>query len=481
MKIKQALLFSCVLFLFKQQSVSGQELDDILSNFDDIPVEQAQEPESEIDDMMSGFDEPAAIEQVAAELVTEGINSIIPSWLQLAGNLKLAGSANFAHNAPEENEPDFRGLSMLRTRVGLSGDVRYNGWHGRVSGHGFYDAAYSIQGREQYSGYLLDSYEQEVEIEDIFLAGSLTPSIDIKTGRQIIVWGKSDNVRVTDILNPLDQRLPGMVDIKDLRLPVTMTRLDYYFGDWNLNGIMLHEVRFGKYPAYNSDFYPGAAPPPPELVPDFSLDNQQYGLALNGIFSGWDLSLYGAWVFDERTHLVQNIDNSIVREHGRVAMGGVTANVAVGNWLIKAESAGFDGLVYSAMPDEEFARLDMMAGVEYMGFSETLLSLEIVNRHIVNFNDRLHSELEFVQEDSNNTVVKLVRDFAHDTIQLKILVSIFGTHGEDGVFERFQLDYDYNDSITLTGGVIFYQDADQGPLADIDDNDRVFFEIKYEF
>jgi len=71
-------------------------------------------------------------------------------------------------------------------------------------------------------------------------------------------------VRVTDILNPLDNRLPGMVDIKNLRLPVAMTKLDYYTGLWNLSGIMIHEARFDKTPVFNSDFYPGAGPLPSE-------------------------------------------------------------------------------------------------------------------------------------------------------------------------------------------------------------------------
>ena len=36
-----------------------------------------------------------------------------------------------------------------------------------------------------------------------------------------------DNLRVTDVLNPMDLRVPGLTDIDDLRLPVTMIKLDY--------------------------------------------------------------------------------------------------------------------------------------------------------------------------------------------------------------------------------------------------------------
>ena len=59
-----------------------------------------------------------------------------------------------------------------------------------------------------------------------------------------MVWGKSDNIRVTDVLNPLELREPGLVDLEMIRLPVTMTKLDYYIKGLNLSGIVIHEVRY---------------------------------------------------------------------------------------------------------------------------------------------------------------------------------------------------------------------------------------------
>ncbi len=370
---------------------------------------------------------------------------------------------------------------MLRTTGALGGDFSFGSWRARASGHVFYDGAYSIQGRDQYSDRLLDEYEQELEFDELYLAGSLSSSLDLKIGRQVVVWGKADNLRVTDILNPLDNRLPGMVDIKYKRLPVTMTKLDYYTGPWNLSGIVINEIRFDKTPVYNSDFYPGDAPMPPEKKPtNFAFDSQQYGLAVNGIFSGWDLSLYQAWVYDNRAHVTMDAGKP-VRMHNRVSMTGLTANIAFGNWLFKGEAAWWQDLEYGALPEQDFDRVDLMAGIEYTGFSETMLSLEFVNRHIMDFDDRLALSPDFSQQDLQQTALMFSRDFVNDTIQLKILCAIFGAHGEDGAFERFQLEYDLNDHVTLTGGVIFYQSSDQGAFSDIEDNDRLFFEYSYAF
>lgn len=472
------LLSSLFLGLSPPATLLAQDLDDVLSGFDSEVDEQENRGASKnMDQLLSGFDDAAAEQPVK----DTRDSTVLPEWLGLSGSLGLTGAINFAHDAPKENEADFRDLSMLRTTMTLSSEMHFGSWQTKISGHGFYDAAYSLQGREQYSAALLDDYEQELEIDDLYLQGSLTSQLDIKTGRQVVVWGKSDNVRVSDILNPLDNRLPGMVDIKNLRLPVAMTKLDYYSGQWNLSGIMIHEARFAKTPVYNSDFYPGKGPLPPEEEPDLSFDNQQYALALNGIFSGWDFSLYGAWVYDGRAHVRLNEENEPYRAHGRIFMTGMTGNIAFANWLIKGEGVCFDGLEFANMEDDDLTRLDLMAGVEYMGFSETVLSLEIVNRHLFDFDEQLTLPPDIAQEDTLQTVAKLVRDFANDTIQLKILLSLFGAHGEDGAFERFQLDYDLSDSVTMTGGVIFYQAADQGALSTIQGNDRIFFELVYDF
>ncbi len=460
-------------------AAAGDELDDVLSGFDDQQEAPAVavEPPDDLGEVLGGFDDLENAEQPDAQEDRKKI----PGWLDPFGSISLAGSWNYAHDAPPAGQADHRGLSMLRATGALGADIDMGSWRARVSGHGFYDAAWSLQGRDQYTDNFLDENEKELELDEVYLAGSLTGSLDFKTGRQVVVWGKADNVRVTDILNPLDNRTPGMVDIKYRRLPVTMTRLDYYTGDWNLSTIVIHEIRFDKTPAYNSEFYPGSAPAPPEEKPtSFALDTQQYGLAVNGIFSGWDFSLSQAWVFDPRAHVsLESGTPTLV--HNRVSMTGLTGNVASGNWLIKSEAAWWRGLEFAAVPGEEFDRIDLMAGIEYTGISETVLSLEIVNRHIAGFDDRLRQSPDYAQQDLLQTALMASRDFVNDTVQLKLLCSIFGAHAEDGAFERLQLDYDLTDHVTLSGGVILYQSGDQAAFSDVGDNDRVFLEYTYAF
>jgi hypothetical protein len=340
----------------------------------------------------------------------------------------------------------------------------------------FRDFIYQLRDQD-YTDEVLDDYQQEIELDELYIQGSPTRSLDLKVGRQIVVWGKSDNLRVTDVLNPLDLREPGMVDIEDLRLPVAMTRLDWYVGDWNLSAILIHETRFNKNPAFGSDFYPFAAALPHENTPSDSLSNSEYALALSGVFSGWDIAFYAAGIYNDQFHQ-ETRGGSPVLEHARTNMVGSAVNIALGNWLLKGEAAHFTGLEYTSLPGEKKSRSDLLLGVEYSGFDDASLSLELVNRHIHNYDQILRSES--VRRDELQSALRFQGDYLHDRLHLILLNSLYLQGGAAG-FSRASLGYDLADALTLTGGVVFYHGGEKLPFGAFGDNDRLFLDLKFSF
>ena len=317
-----------------------------------------------------------------------------------------------------------------------------------------------------------------MRLNEAYLQADLSAKLDLKIGRQIVVWGKSDNIRVTDILNPLDLRWPGLVDIRFLRLPVTMTKLDYYQGNWNLGGMVIHEPRFNKFPVYNGEFYPFLRAVPEPEEPEVSWSNQQAAMSLSGIFSGWDIAFYAAYVFDKNPY-VSDLESG-QRQYANVFFGGGAVNYAVGNWLLKGEAAFWDGLRFSTI-EEDKQRVDMLVGVDYSGFTETTITLEFANRHLVDFDDRLSQSPDGQKQDWQQFAFRLTRDFLNDTLHFTLLLSSYGIFAGEGGFERFQLEYDVSDNLTLTGGVVLYQSGDFPSFQDVGDNDRLLFEVEYRF
>ena len=278
--------------------------------------------------------------------------------------------------------------------------------------------------------------------------------------------------------------IEGLTDIEDLRLPVTMTRLDYYIGKLSLTAIALHEIRFNKNPEFGSDFYPSAIPLPLERKPESWGGNTEFAIAVSGVFSGWDIAFYWADIYNDLPHteLVSNVPPpQIEMKHARLKMYGSDFNIAMGNWLLKAEAAYFNGMKFFNEPGKTYSRTDVLAGIEYSGFKDTTISLEAVNRHINSFNDRLERPPDMANEDEFQSALRIEKDFLNETLTFTLLASTFGLTGQDGSFQRFSVEYDLTDSVKITGGAVLYQSGDLTRHKNIGDNDRIFLEIKYSF
>ena len=69
-----------------------------------------------------------------------------------------------------------------------------------------------------------------------------------------------------------------------------MTRLDYYYGKWNLTGIAVHETRFDEDPVFGSEFYPFPISAPHEEEPDRWDPANEYAFSLIGTFSAINMT-----------------------------------------------------------------------------------------------------------------------------------------------------------------------------------------------
>ena len=440
-------------------------MNDVLEGFDDDPVKG----------FLDGFDDDTS------DLEEKKIVSSEKSRISLSGHLELGSSYNYAHRSPDVGETDWRGLSKLRLEllVKFKIDLSDN-WKGIVSGSGFFDSIYQLREDANYSDPVLEDYEKEVEFRELFLQGSLSQNTDLKLGRQIVVWGKSDNIRITDVLNPLNNREPGITNLESLRLPVFMTRLDYYFGKVSISGIAIHEILFNKDPVSGSDFYPYETTLPEENIPDTDFENTEWAMAVNCIFDKWDISFYLARIFDDQAH-IELAGSEMYLEHARLTMVGLSSGYAMGNWMFKSEAAYFDGMRFFNVPDTGFSRMDFMFGFEYSGFKETFIGIEAVNRHYNNWNPAVEQSPDYAIENDFQIVLHISKEFLNNTLALSFIGSAWGVDAGNGSFQRYTAKYDISDSLNLLVGLIDYQSGDKIEMKNIGNNDRIYVSIRYSF
>ena len=192
-----------------------------------------------------------------------------------------------------------------------------------------------------------------------------------------------------------------------------------------------------------------------------------------------------------------SFDGSELR-HSRLWMVGAGANYTVGSWLFKSEIAWQHGIDYttSTLVDlapfggvgtvdvptgtVEKSRLDFMAGIEYYGFTDANISIEVANRHIFGFRDDMRP-LFGLQENSLETSIRVSHTFLNERLEIACVGLIFGLYAQDGSVVRLEASYDVIDALELGGGIVFYQKGDPIPFDTIKKNDRFFVEVKYSF
>jgi hypothetical protein len=215
------------------------------------------------------------------------------------------------------------------------------------------------------------------------------------------------------------------------------------------------------------------------LVPvDEPSADEGQAASLSGFFSGWDLSLYAA-ALHSRTPYVE----AGRMRYARIRMGGAAANWAVGSWLLKAEAAYLDGLRFKAVPGEEKARMDMLAGVEYSGFDDTTLVAEAAVRHTFEYLAAMAALPDGVVRDEVTIAARATRDFMHETVHLTGVAMAYGDGavGTGGWMHRVQLAWDVRDALKLTVGAVNYYAGHMPRYGGLADRDRVFVDLAYSF
>jgi hypothetical protein len=481
--------------------------------------------DEDLDDLMGGFEE--ALDESELDDGAAG-----PAWLErlpfggwVAKNVDFSGSIStgavvsyLAHQAPHGDRPttppppgdpgqlgrdsDFGGLSRLDLDGFLQLDVKLpRAWELRAEALGWYDFTYRLKGRGDYGGAVLDVYEWQVDAGEVYVAGPIHDHVDLTVGRKIVNWGRSDTFRVVDVVNPLDNKEPVLIDIEDLRRPRAMAKLDASRGAWNAEALVVFETRFDRNPPPGSDFYPDLSrfASAPGLIVKFPVEDESNfgrlpGVAgrVEGNFSGWDFGLFGAWV--DETSRVFDIEPTagpqpLARLEGnRFGMLGAAGNVTRGAWLVKFEVAWLDELrllrprTAGPLPfgSDDKQRIDSLIGLEWYGPDSLTAALEIVNRQWLDV-PRSPVLPEFFEQSTFETGLRISRPFFRERLDVTLLGVIFGERAQDGGLFRASAEWELADAWKVEGGwLVFIGGPDKG-IGAYDSNDRLYAELKYSF
>lgn len=115
-----------------------------------------------------------------------------------------------------------------------------------------------------------DPNSVEISLRQAYIAWSFD-NIDIRAGRQHIVWGRTDASRVVDVFTPMDLSEFLTQDFTDLRLGVTALNISYFRTNNQLQLFLIPLHEPGKYPNPDSR-WAFVDNPNVTVLPDDNLD-----------------------------------------------------------------------------------------------------------------------------------------------------------------------------------------------------------------
>lgn len=205
---------------------------------------------------------------------------------------------------------------------------------------------------------------------------------DIRLGKQIIVWGKADQLNPTDNLTPRDNTL-YIADIDDQRFGAMAARATYNFSGAALTGIWLPYFRPSKQPlppipgiAY-SETVPGGS--------EFAFKLEQSGGAMD-----WSVSYFHGFDQSPDISIGGPMPGGMVLslQHHRIRVLGADAATTAGRFGLRAEAA------YTWTEDDAglnpFVKNPFFYGVaggDRTFFDYLNINLQYFVRHVANYSD----------------------------------------------------------------------------------------------
>lgn len=317
-------------------------------------------------------------------------------------------------------------------------------------------------------------------------------SWDLRAGRQIIIWGVADGIRITDIISPMDFTEFLARDYDDIRMPVDAMKFRIFTNNIKLELVWIPVFQSFIYPVDPENpwsiFPPGDEGPVVRIaavdLPERTLKNSEIGGRLAFYLSGFDLSLSSLYTWNKfpvfRTEFSEGLDSMILFPgHQRLGMIGLDLSKPLGSFVIRGEGAFFTG-EYRATELNGFSNylkktdvLRYLVGMDWYPGHEWSVTGQFSHTCILDFEEDL-------EEDQHTILATLgiSKKILHSTLSISTFGYMDLTH--TGFFNRTSIDYSLSDQIHLMMGVDLFG-GDGGMFGVYGDNSEVWIKAKYNF
>jgi hypothetical protein len=390
-------------------------------------------------------------------------------------------------------------VSKIRTTGWLEGKYAFSEAVSlRVAMRAWYDAVFDATNR--YPANVERDQKTELDLREALLSIS-HGDLDVRLGRQQIVWGEAISSFVTDVVNPRDFREFILPDFSELRIPIWALNFTYRLGPGlTFEGVWTPDARISKLPKQGAEFQ--FAPPAyrfsnpvirlPDNPDDFSVARSEGGFRLSALMRGWDLSLIyydqadKLPVFFQR-RLPQPVGPDVIAlepRHPRLHIVGATLAKSFEPVVLRSEVALTIGKRYETTnpldADGVVRRdtLDYLVGVDYTFFSKVDTTLQLSQKILIGSATNL-SRSGVEAQVTTSAALRVTTGFFDNTLNPTLLFVVNANRADYRVSPR--IDWLATGAVTLSVGADIFEGPRRTLYGQFDRNDRVYVTTTWRF
>jgi archaellin len=319
--------------------------------------------------------------------------------------------------------------------------------------------------------------------------------IDLRIGKQQIVWGKADGVFITDVVSPKDLREFLLPDFDEIRIGITAIKLNYNFVSGSaFELVLVPEFEPTRYADKGSIWFP-AMPlqgvsridlSEKEITP--SLKNSEVFLKYSKLTEKIDYEIMGGYMYDDDQSMhfnrymnpVTHKPDSIVvtPRHHRLGLFGGSLGTEIRGVVLRSEAAYYmDKRFMSTNPMTPDGLIEKdyvhyLVGVDWITRGVNL-SVQFIQEAIIDYDPNIG------KDKTVDTMTFLANDsYFNDKLTVQ-LFAYWGVTNEDALI-RPSVIYELYNGLNLTAGSNIFLGS-KGLFGQFDKNDMAYFKLKYDF
>lgn len=327
-----------------------------------------------------------------------------------------------------------------------------------------------------------------MELREAYLAYA-KGNLDLRVGRQIVVWGVADALRLTDCVSPCDYTEFLAQDYDDIRMPVNALRTRYTWRSVTFEAICNPVADFFILPTDRHNPWALTLPSAPlpytidleSCKPEKRLRNMEYGGRITTNLSGIDFSLSVLRTWNKMPALSLTVSDNgksllVKGEYRRMTMLGADCSLPVGQFVLRGEAACYFGEAQGGSVGKDVVCRDTynaLVGVDWYPGNDWNFSAQYCHKYTAGNLDGLS-----VYRHAALATARISKELMRNSLKLSTFAYVDVTNG--GIFNRLSTTYSLNDQTAITIGYDYFH-ADRGMFKMYDKNSEAWVKMKYSF